>query len=76
MYAVLTTTSGNASKFDMGVAFFVSGCLAVAANFDGPVRIVLASRSRIVATAFLMTIDVPMYLSDGGRSAGAAALEP
>ena len=83
-YAVLTTNYlGNAIENSIwAVAFFVVGVglCRLLPNFDGPVRIVLAvTITGIVAyLAFLMTIDVPMYLSrwraesaGGGKLLGA-----
>ncbi|SDT58481.1 hypothetical protein [Bradyrhizobium canariense] len=68
-YAVLTTNYlGNAIENSIwAVAFFVVGislCRLLPA-FDGPVRVVLAIAIAGIASylAFLMTIDVPMYLS-------------
>jgi hypothetical protein len=68
-YAVLTTNYlGNAIENSIwAVTFFVVGIglCRLLPEFDGPVRLVLAiAISGIVAyLAFLMTIDVPMYLS-------------
>jgi hypothetical protein len=68
-HAVLTTNYlGNAIENSIwAVAFFVVGVglCRLLPEFDGPVRIVLAvAITGIVAyLAFLMTIDVPMYLS-------------
>jgi hypothetical protein len=68
-YAVLTTNYlGNAIENSIwAVAFFLVGVglCRLLPEFDGPVRVVLAvSITGIVAyLAFLMTIDVPMYLS-------------
>jgi hypothetical protein len=68
-HAVLTTNYlGNAIENSIwAVAFFIAGiglCRLIP-EFDGPVRMVLAiAILGIVAyLAFLMTIDVPMYLS-------------
>jgi hypothetical protein len=67
-YAVLTTNYlGNAIENSIwAVAFFLVGVglCRLLPEFDGPVRVVLAvSIAGIVAyLAFLMTIDVPMYL--------------
>jgi hypothetical protein len=79
-YAVLTTNYlGNALENSIwAVAFFVAGiglCRLVP-EFGGPVAVVLAFTIIGIAgyLAFLMTVDVPMYLSrwraevaDGGR---------
>jgi hypothetical protein len=68
-YAVLTTNYlGNAIENSIwAVAFFLVGVglCRLLPEFDGPVRVVLAiAIAGIVAyLAFLMTIDVPMYLS-------------
>src|SRR6202453_3096271 len=67
-YAVLTTNYlGNAIENSIwAVAFFLVGVglCRLLPEFDGPVRVVLAvAITGIVAyLAFLMTIDVPMYL--------------
>jgi hypothetical protein len=67
-YAVLTTNYlGNAIENSIwAVAFFLIGVALcrLLPEFDGPVRVVLAvAIAGIVAyLAFLMTIDVPMYL--------------
>jgi hypothetical protein len=67
-YAVLTTNYlGNAIENSIwAVAFFLVGVglCRLLPEFDGPVRVVLAvAIAGIVAyLAFLMTIDVPMYL--------------
>ncbi len=67
-YAVLTTNYlGNAIENSIwAVAFFLVGIALcrLLPEFDGPVRVVLGiSIAGIVAyLAFLMTIDVPMYL--------------
>ena len=79
-YAVLTTNYlGNAIENSIwAVAFFVVGIglCRLLPEFDGPVRVVLAIAISGIAgyLAFLMTIDVPMYLSrwraevaDGGK---------
>jgi len=79
-YAVLTTHYlGNAIENSIwAVAFFVVGIglCRLLPEFDGLVRIVLAGTIVGIAgyLAFLMTIDVPMYLSrwraeaaDGGK---------
>ena len=68
-YAVLTTHYlGNAIENSIwAVAFFVVGIglCRLLPEFDGPVRVVLAIAIVGIAgyLAFLMTIDVPMYLS-------------
>src|SRR6266480_2133080 len=68
-YAVLTTNYlGNAIENSIwAVAFFAVGIglCRLLAEFDGPVRVVLAIAIMGIAgyLAFLMTIDVPMYLS-------------
>src|SRR3979411_1623654 len=68
-HAVLTTNYlGNAIENSIwAVAFFVagSGLGRLLPEFDGPVRVVLAIAIVGIAgyLAFLMTIDVPMYLS-------------
>jgi hypothetical protein len=79
-YAVLTKNYlGNAIENSIwAIAFFVVGIglCRLLPEFDGPVRMVLAVAISGVAgyLAFLMTIDVPMYLSrwraevaDGGK---------
>jgi hypothetical protein len=68
-YAVLTTNYlGNAIENSIwAVAFFVVGIglCRLLPEFDGPVRVVLAIAIIGIAgyLAFLMTIDVPMYVS-------------
>ena len=68
-HAVLTTHYlGNAIENSIwAVAFFVAGIglCRLLPEFDGPVRVVLAIAISGIAAylAFLMTIDVPMYLS-------------
>jgi hypothetical protein len=68
-YAVLTTHYlGNAIENSIwAVAFFIVGIglCRLLPEFDGPVRVVLAITIVGIAgyLAFLMTIDVPMYLS-------------
>ncbi len=68
-HAVLTTNYlGNAIENSIwAVAFFVVGIglCRLLPEFDGPVRVVLAFAITGIAgyLAFLMTIDVPMYLS-------------
>src|SRR6266481_7661890 len=79
-YAVLTTHYlGNAIENSLwAVAFFVvgGGLCRLLPEFGGPVRVILAVAIIGIAAylAFLMTVDVPMYLSrwratvaDGGR---------
>jgi hypothetical protein len=67
-YAVLTTNYlGNAIENSLwAVAFFVVGIglCRLLPEFDGPVRVVLgiAITGTAAYLAFLMTIDVPMYL--------------
>ena len=68
-YAVLTTNSlGNSIENSIwAVAFFAIGIALcrLLPEFDGPVRVVLAMAIIGIASylAFLMTVDVPMYLS-------------
>src|ERR1700737_3298723 len=68
-YAVLTTNYlGNAIENSIwAVAFFVVGIglCRLLPEFDGPVRVVLTIAIIGIAgyLAFLMTIDIPMYLS-------------
>jgi hypothetical protein len=68
-YAVLTTNYlGNAIENSIwAVAFFLIGIglCRLLPTFDGPVRVVLAISITGIAgyLAFLMTIDVPMYLN-------------
>jgi hypothetical protein len=82
-HAVLTTNYlGNAIENSIwAVAFFIVGIglCRLLPEFDGPVRVVLAIAIIGIAgyLAFLMTIDVPMYLSrwrievaDGSKSLG------
>ena len=82
-YAVLTTHYlGNAIENSIwAVAFFIVGIglCRLMPEFDGEVRVVLAVTIIGIAgyLAFLMTIDVPMYLSrwraetgDGGKLLG------
>src|SRR6202162_4852939 len=82
-YGVLTTNYlGNAIENSLwAVAFFVVGIglCRLLPEFDGPVRVVLAIAIAETAAylAFLMTIDVPMYLgrwrteiADGGKLLG------
>jgi hypothetical protein len=82
-HAVLTTNYlGNAIENSIwAVAFFIVGIglCRLLPEFDGPVRAVLAIAVAGIAAylAFLMTIDVPMYLSrwrasiaDGSKQLG------
>jgi hypothetical protein len=68
-YAVLTTNYlGNAIENSIwAVAFFIAGVglCRLLPEFDGPVRAVLVISTVGIAAylAFLMTVDVPMYLS-------------
>src|SRR3979409_2194043 len=68
-YGVLTTNYlGNAIENSIwAVAFFIAGIglCRLLPEFDGPVRVVLAIATVGIAgyLAFLITIDVPMYLS-------------
>ena len=68
-YAVLTTNYlGNAIENSIwAVAFFIVGIglCRLLPEFDGPVRVVLVVAIVGIAgyLAFLMTVDVPMYLS-------------
>ena len=68
-HAVLTTNYlGNAIENSLwAVAFFIVGIglCRLLPEFDGPVRVVLAITIAGIVSylAFLMTIDVPMYLS-------------
>jgi hypothetical protein len=79
-YAVLTTNFwGNAVENSIwAVAFFIIGIglCRLLPEFDGPVRVILADTIVGIAgyLAFLMTVDVPMYLrrwrikvADGGK---------
>jgi hypothetical protein len=79
-YAVLTTHYlGNAIENSLwAVAFFVVGVglCRLLLEFDGPVRVILGVAITGIAAylAFLMTVDVPMYLgrwratvADGGK---------
>jgi hypothetical protein len=83
-HAVLTTNYlGHAIENSIwAVAFFVVGIglCRLLAEFDGPVRIVLAVAIAGIAgyLAFLMTIDVPMYLSRwrAGVADGSRHLRP
>lgn len=82
-YAVLTTNYlGNAMENSIwAVAFFVVGIglCRLLPEFDGPVRLALVVAIAGIAgyLAFLVTVDVPMYLgrwhaglADGGRFLG------
>jgi hypothetical protein len=68
-YAVLTTNYlGNAIENSIwAVAFFIAGAglCRLLPEFDGPVRgfLVVAIVGIVAYLAFLMTIDVPMYLN-------------
>ncbi len=81
-YAVLTTNYlGNAIENSIwAVAFFVVGIglCRLLLEFDGPVRVVLAIAIIGIAgyLAFLMTIDVPMYLSRWRVADGCKLLRP
>jgi hypothetical protein len=83
-HAVLTTNNlGHAIENSIwAAAFFVVGIglCRLLAEFDGPVRIVLAVVIAGIAgyLAFLMTIDVPMYLSRwrAGVADGSRHLKP
>jgi hypothetical protein len=83
-HAVLTTNYlGNAIENSIwAVAFFVVGVglCRLLPEFDGPVRVVLAIAITGIAgyLAFLMTIDVPMYLSRwrAGVADGSKPLSP
>ncbi len=81
-YAVLTTHYlGNAIENSIwAVAFFVVGIglCRLLPEFDGPVRAVLAIAITGIAAylAFLMTVDVPMYLSRWRAEAGGKRLRP
>jgi hypothetical protein len=83
-HAVLTTNYlGHAIENSIwAVAFFVAGVglCRLLGEFDGPVRIVLAIAIAGIAgyLAFLMTIDVPMYLSRwrAGVADGSRHLRP
>jgi len=81
-YAVLTTHYlGNAIENSIwAVAFFVVGIglCRLWPEFDGPVRVVLAIAITGIAAylAFLMTVDVPMYLSRWRAEAGGKRLKP
>ena len=83
-YGVLTTNYlGNAIENSIwAVAFFVAGIglCRLLPEFDGPVRVVLAIAIIGIAgyLAFLMTIDVPMYLTRwrAGVADGSKPLRP
>src|SRR5580693_3951434 len=81
-YAVLTTHYlGNAIENSIwAVAFCVVGIglCRLWPEFDGPVRVVLAIAITGIAAylAFLMTVDVPMYLSRWRAEAGGKRLRP
>src|SRR5262245_7806620 len=83
-YAVLTTNSlGNAIENSIwAVAFFLvgAGLCALLGQFEGLVRLVLAVAIVGIAgyLVFLMTIDVPMYLSrwQAGLADGKEHLRP
>jgi hypothetical protein len=83
-YAVLTTNYlGNAIENSIWAAsFFVvgAGLCRLLPEFDGPVRVVLAIAISGIAgyLAFLMTVDVPMYLSRwrAGVAGGSKLLGP
>jgi hypothetical protein len=83
-YGVLTTNYlGNAIENSIwAVAFFVAGIglCRLLPEFDGPVRVVLAIAIIGIAgyLAFLMTIDVPMYLTRwrAGVADGSKLLRP
>jgi hypothetical protein len=83
-YGVLTTNYlGNAIENSIwAVAFFAAGIglCRLLAEFDGPVRVVLAIAIIGIAgyLAFLMTIDIPMYLGRwrAGVAGGSKPLRP
>jgi len=83
-HAVLTTNYlGNAIENSLwAVAFFVVGIglCRLLPEFDGPVRVVLAIAITGIAAylAFLMTVDVPMYLGRwrAGLADGSKLLTP
>jgi hypothetical protein len=81
-YAVLTTHYlGNAIENSIwAVAFFVVGIglCRLLPEFDGPVRVILAIAITGIAAylAFLMTVDVPMYLSRWRAEVGGKRLRP
>jgi len=83
-YAVLTTHYlGNAIENSIwAVAFFAVGIglCRLLPEFDGPVRVALAVAITGIAAylAFLMTVDVPMYLSRwrAGVADGSRLLRP
>jgi hypothetical protein len=83
-YAVVTTHYlGNAIENSLwAVAFFIVGIglCRLLPEFDGPVRagLVVTIIGIVGYLAFLMTIDVPMYLNRwrAGRAAGSKLLGP
>lgn len=83
-HAVLTTKYlGNAIENSIwAVAFFIAGIglCRLLPEFDGPVRVVIAISITGIAAylAFLMTIDVPMYLSRwrAGIADGSKRMKP
>jgi hypothetical protein len=81
-HAVLTTNYlGNAIENSIwAVAFFVVGIglCRLLADFDGPARVVLAIAILGISgyLAFLMTIDVPMYLRRWRVADGSRRLSP
>lgn len=83
-YAVLTTHYlWNAVENSLwAVAFFIIGIglCRLLPEFDGPVRVVLGVSIAGIAAylAFLMTVDVPMYLGRwrAGRADGSRLLRP
>jgi hypothetical protein len=81
-YAVLTTHYlGNAIENSIwAVAFFVVGIglCRLWPEFDGPVRVILAIAITGIAAylAFLMTVDVPMYLSRWRAEVSGKRLRP
>ena len=83
-YAVLTTNYlGNAIENSIwAVAFFIVGIglCRLLPEFDGPVRagLVITIIGIVAYLAFLMTVDVPMYLNRwrAGRADGSRRLGP
>lgn len=81
-YAVLTTHYlGNAIENSIwAVAFFVVGIglCRLLPEFHGPVRVVLAIAISGIAgyLAFLMTVDIPMYLGRWRAEVGGRRLKP
>jgi hypothetical protein len=83
-YAVLTTNYlGSAIENSIwAVAFFVVGIglCRLLADFDGPVRVILAVAIIGIAgyLAFLVTVDIPMYVTRwrAGVSRGRKLLRP